>query len=180
MKLEEATGPVIINVGCGKRARANMVNLDVVATPGYTEPDYYIKGGDDTGLPSECADEVMAIHNFEHYFRWEVDAVLVEWRRLLKPGGQLTLEMPDIIKCCKNMLTGYTHSGKNPDQFSYWGVYGDPTTMDHFMVHKWGWEPRTLTALLKQHGFTGMKEEPTKWHPGGREHRDFRMIARKP
>lgn len=180
MKLEDATGRVILNVGCGKRARSNMVNLDVVATPGYTEPDYIIKDGSDTGLPDACADEVMSIHQIEHMYQWTVDAAITEWKRLLKPGGQLTIECPDIIKCCKNMLSGYTHSGKDPAQFSYWGCWGDPRDKDPFMNHKWGWEPRTLRALLTRHGFVDIVDQETQYHPGGRAHRDCRIEARKP
>jgi SAM-dependent methyltransferase len=180
VKLEDCKGPVIVNVGCGKRARANMINLDVVVTEGYTAPDYLIKDGSETGLPDACADEVMSIHNFEHYYRWQVDAVLVEWKRILKPGGQLTLELPDLIKACKNVLSGYSHSGKDPDQFSMWSLYGDPRGEDVYMAHHWSWSPATLRALLEKHGFVDIREAETLWHPGGRAHRDMRLESRKP
>lgn len=179
MKLEDAKSPVILNVGCGKRYRENMVNIDIVALPGQREPDV-LANCLQIPLPDACADEVMSIHNLEHLHRWEADVAIVEWKRLLKPGGQLTLELPDVIKCAKNLLKGYTHSGKDPAQFSYWGLYGDPTTQDPFMVHRWGWEPRTLRALLEKHGMVDIREEVTQWHPGGREHRDMRMVSRKP
>lgn len=179
MKLEECRGPVIINVGCGKRYRDNMVNIDVVALEGRRAPDY-LADALKIPLPDDCADEVMSIHNLEHLHFWEAGDAIDEWKRLLKPGGQLTLEMPDIIKCCKNMLSGYSHSGKDPVQFSYWGAFGDPTTKDPFMMHKWGWEPRTLRALLEKHGMVDIREAETLWHPGGRAHRDFRMESRKP
>lgn len=180
MKLEDCTvGPVIINVGCGRRYREHMVNVDIVALPGRKAPDV-MADALNIPLPDNCADEVMSIHNLEHIDYWQAGAAIAEWKRLLKPGGQLTLEMPDIIKCCKNMLSGYTHSGKDPVQFSYWGIFGDPTTKDPFMMHKWGWHPGTLAALLQQHGMVEIREAAPQWHTGGRDHRDFRMESRKP
>lgn len=181
MKLDEAqsSGRVILNVGCGKRFRSNMVNLDVVETPGYVAPDYLIKDGSDTGLPGNCADELMSIHNFEHYYRWQVDAVMIEWKRLLKPDGLLILELPDLVKCCKNVLTGYTRAEKDPEQFSMWGLFGDPRPHDPFMCHRWGWSPQTLRAFLEKHKFHSIIDAETQWHPGGREHRDMRIEARK-
>jgi hypothetical protein len=179
MKLEQAPARVILNVCCGKRYRDNMVNIDVVALEDRKPPDY-LAPMNKIPLPDNCADELMCIHGWEHQHPWECEATLIEWTRLLKPGGQLTLEMPDVIKCAKNLLSGYTHSGKDPVQWSYWGLYGDPNTKDQYMMHKWGWEPRTLRALLTKHGLVNIREETTEWHPGGREHRDFRMVSNKP
>lgn len=181
MKLEEAinSGKVIINAGCGRRYREHMVNVDVVAMADRKAPDY-LADVRQIPLPDACADELMAIHNLEHLHRWEADDAIIEWRRLLKPGGQLTLELPDLIKCCQNLLSGYTHSGKDPVQFSMWGIFGDDRPRDPFMCHKYGWTPKTLRALLQQYGFVDIKEETTLWHPGGREHRDMRMVSRKP
>jgi hypothetical protein len=48
----------------------------------------------------------MAIHLFEHFYRWECERVLAEWRRLLKPRGRLVLELPDLHKCCLNIVKG--------------------------------------------------------------------------
>jgi SAM-dependent methyltransferase len=177
--LEKTKGRVIVNVGCGKRYREDMVNVDIVALPGRKPPDV-LADALHIPLPEGCADEVMSIHNLEHIDVWQAGDAIDEWRRLLKPGGLLVLEMPDILKCCANMLSGYSHSGKDPVQFSYWGIFGDPTTKDPFMMHKWGWHPGSLRELLTLHRMMHIAQEVPQWHPGGKDNRDFRMTARKP
>lgn len=129
-------------------------------------------------LPDECAAHLVAIHLWEHLYRWECDEVIVEWRRLLRMGGKLTMEMPDLMKFCHNVLIG-RNDGKHPDQYGLWGMYGDPTTRDPLMVHKWGWTFRTLRKFLKHHGFGYITEEETQWHPAGHGIRDFRIMAVK-
>jgi predicted SAM-dependent methyltransferase len=128
-------------------------------------------------LPDECAQEMMAIHLFEHLYRWECDEVIIEWRRILRPGGLLVLEMPDLMKFCRNVLSGA--EGRHPGQLGMWGMYGDPRTKDPLMVHHWGWTYKTMRSFLKEHGFDRIAEDITQWHPMGRATRDFRVTARK-
>lgn len=130
-------------------------------------------------LEDGCAEEIMCIHGFEHFYRYEIDAVVTEWKRLLKSGGLLVLEMPDLVKCCQNYLTGFVLRDKHPDQMGLWGIYGDPTTSDPYMIHRWGWSPKTLRAFLKEHGFVNIVDAETQWHPAGRIRRDMRIEARK-
>jgi len=119
----------------------------------------------------------MAIHVWEHFYRWQCDDVIGEWRRLLKPGGLLVLELPDFWKCCRNVVESV--KGKHPDQLSMWGCYGDPTGHDEFMAHRWGWTPQTLGEFLKANGFASIAEKPTQFHRAGKDLRDMRIEAIK-
>jgi SAM-dependent methyltransferase len=121
----------------------------------------------------------MAIHCFEHFYLWEAEAVIAEWRRLLKPGGELVMELPNLIKCCRNAIDPVIQNGKHPDRMSMWGIYGDPSERDPYMGHHWGWSPESITKFLSEHGFGKIREEKTKWHSIGREHRDMRILAVK-
>jgi hypothetical protein len=105
----------------------------------------------------------MAIHLWEHLYRWECDEVITEWKRLLRPGALLVLELPDMIKFCKNIIEGTTRGGKHPDQLGMWAAWGDPRTGDPHM----------------NHGFTNIRHLPTVYHPAGRAHRDMRVEARR-
>jgi predicted SAM-dependent methyltransferase len=116
------------------------------------------------------ADEVHAYHFIEHVYAWEAPAVIREFRRILKPGGRLVLELPNLEKACKNLLQ------KTTDQYSMWPLYGDPGTMDPFMCHRWGYTPKTITALLKGAGFKRIAVLPPQTH-GARKNRDMRVEA---
>lgn len=130
-------------------------------------------------LPDGCADEVMAIHLVEHFYAWEVPEALTEWCRLLRPKGKLILELPDIVKACKNVFEEVTRAKKHPDQMGLWGVFGDPRLKDPYMNHKYGWTFKTLSPLVLQAGFVDPQEHETQFHPVGRTYRDFRLEAIK-
>ena len=167
--------PTKLNIGAGGRRIEGFTGVDVVKRPGadIIAPAHKIP------LKAGTVDEIMAIHVWEHFYRWECDTVITEWKRLLKPGGRLGLEMPDLFKFCANILSGRMEGGKHPDQLSYWGLYGDPRKGDQFMAHRWGWTPDSLKKFLTEHGFVKIKEEATQCHPAGRHHRDMRIVARR-
>lgn len=164
-----------IHVGCGKRILEGWINCDKFPQPeGMPQPDL-ICDARSIPLPDACADEVLAVHVFEHLYRWESPAVLAEWRRLLKVGGKLVMEMPDLVKCCRNVLD-LIGTGRF-DQLGMWGLYGDPSWEDPAMTHEWGWTFRTIKPLLESCGFANVREEDTLWHKAGKRVRDFRVVA---
>lgn len=166
-----------LNVCCGGRILDGYTNIDIVQT-GDNPPDI-LCDAKKVPLGDGCADEIMCIHGFEHFYRWECDELILEWRRLLKIGGALVLELPDLMKCCENIVSGHTFSGKHPDQAGMWGIYGDPRLESPFMTHRWGWTPKILQQFLKANGFIDIEAQETKFHPAGRARRDMRMVARK-
>lgn len=166
-----------LNVGCGGRSIPGYTGVDAVAERTAAE---IVARADAIPLADASVDEIMAIHLIEHVHLWESPKLLAEWFRLLKPGGLLVLELPDLVKCCRNIVEGYTLAGKHPDQAGLWGLFGDPRKEDPFMGHKWGYTFKTLRPIVASVGFADIVERPTQWHPVGRERRDFRLEARKP
>lgn len=164
-----------LNIGCGGRRIDGYTGVDAVQRPAAD----IVARADSIPLPDASVEEIMAIHLVEHVHPWEVPALLREWWRLLKPGGKLVLEMPDLIKCCRNVVEGRMVGGKHPDQLGLWGLFGDDRGQDPFMSHKWAWTFKTLSPLVAAAGFIDAQEKPTQWHPAGRDHRDFRLEAIK-
>lgn len=169
-----------LNIGAGGKRVPGYKGVDVVPRPGA---DIIAPAGNIPLADGSC-DEIMAIHLFEHLREWEVGEVLAEWIRLLKPGGKLVLEMPDLKKCCQNILKildgGVIMAGKHPDQAGMYGLYGDPRLKDPYMLHSWAYTYQTIKPILESAGFQKITEHPTVFHPIGRHVRDFRVEAFKP
>lgn len=168
--------PIRLNVGCGGRRYPGYTGVDAVARSGAD----VIAQADKLPFEDGQVEEVMAIHLIEHVHEWEVKPTLQEWFRVLRPGGKLVIEAPDVVKCCKNLVDNVMRGGKHPWQLSYFGLWGDPREKDSFMAHKWGWTFNTLKDVAESVGFVKLKEFPTQFHPAGRNCRDFRLEAMKP
>lgn len=165
-----------LNIGAGGKRLEGYTGVDAVERPGAD----IIARADKIPLPDACAEEVLAVHLVEHLLPWELGQTLKEWHRLLAPGGLLVLEMPDLVKCCQNIVDGRMKGGKHPDQLGMWGLFGDDRYEDPYMLHRWGYSFKTLAPKVETAGFFKIVERPTKFHPAGRDHRDFRLEARKP
>ena len=57
-------------------------------------------------LPYEdnSVDEIFASHLIEHFDFKEAFDVIREWKRVLKEGGVLVLETPDLLSLCKHFV----------------------------------------------------------------------------
>ena len=164
-----------LNIGCGNRR-----------LPGYTGVDAVQRDAVDIIAPAHkipladgVAEEVLAVHLLEHLYPWEAPAAIAEWFRLLRPGGKLVLEMPDLLKACKNIAEGLK-GRKHPDQLGMWALYGDDRAKDPFMLHRTGYWFERLKPLVEAAGFERVTEHPTQFHGVGRGVRDFRLEAFRP
>lgn len=56
-------------------------------------------------LKTGIADYVFSSECLEHFPWGEVEAVVAEWCRILKPGGTIRIEVPDFRAACNQMLS---------------------------------------------------------------------------
>ena len=130
-------------------------------------------------LPFEdgYADVAVAVHVIEHFYQWEALPVLLEWRRVLKPGGKLILELPSMDKVLR-YVTYCVERGQPPAPFMSWLVFwGDPKHKSVEMCHKWGYTTLMLKELLLRAGFTGIEQQTPRYHF---PFRDMRVVAVNP
>jgi SAM-dependent methyltransferase len=169
-----------LNLGCGDKILRGYTNVDVANERAGKQPDIICDVRNLDKFTDNYADEILAVHVIEHFWRWEVELILKEWVRVLKPGGKLILECPNLISACEEFL-------KNPEvaalpgpegQRTMWVFYGDPRWADPLMVHRWGYTPRSLAQIMHFSGLTGLRQEPAEFKL--KEPRDMRITGIKP
>lgn len=118
------------------------------------------------------ASEIHAIHIFEHIHRMQSEKALMEWFRVLKPGGKLVLELP-----CLDKIVEMIQAKEKNIRLTLLGLYGDPREEREGMEHKWGWSMDELTWQLRAVGFENIEfPEPCFHIPA----RDMRCVSYKP
>lgn len=177
---EGAKTPVRLNLGCGDKILPGYVNVDVAASRAGMAPDVLCDLHQLTPFETGSVDEVLAVHVVEHFWRWEVVDVLEEWARVLKPGGRMILECPNLLTACEEFLKNPTAgSGPGPEgQRTMWVFYGDPAWRDPLMCHRWNYTPQSLGEVMAKAGLVNIRQEPAQFKL--REPRDMRVVGEKP
>lgn len=127
-------------------------------------------------LPEASADRLAAIHVLEHLYPWETKPMLTDWRRVLKVGGTLVLELPDMAKVLNHIFLRMKKGQSPSPGFSWLPIWGDPKYQRTEMMHKWGYFTQDVVALLTDCGFGAVQVERARYHFPDR---DMRVTARK-
>lgn len=172
-------GKTRLNLGCGDKLLQNYINVDVVPSRSECKPDILCDLRK-LEFENDFADEILSVHVIEHFYRWEIEDLLTEWKRVLKPGGKIVIECPNIISAAhtilknRNQLSGIDSQVKE----SLWVLYGDPQWKDPYMIHRWGYSPESLKKLLEDNGFENVRRRAAFFKQ--KEPRDMRFEATKP
>lgn len=152
-----------LNLGCGQRILEGYVNVDM-----NSKADVRCNILE---LPDEWegkASEILVIHVFEHLAFYQSRVALMEWKRVLCPGGILIVECPNLKEACLSFL-------KNPEEKDR-GInclYGEQSPGDILSVHKSGWTPESLIKEMQIAGFREARQMPAQFKR--KEPRDFRV-----
>lgn len=182
---------VFVNLGSGNKIYKSdplikWLNVDILEAPELQKhPEgveaYYVV--DDvrtlTKFNENSVDLIQAFHLVEHIPVYEIEKTIIRWFEILKPGGLLVVELPDLVKSCINFLSSLTTKDQTTvNNLGLYGIYGQPTPGNTFMEHKWGWIPDTLGQVFVNCGFEDVEAKMPQTHQG--PVRDFRLEARKP
>lgn len=155
-----------LHIGCGPNILPGWVNIDSVARAPGVRTDI-----DLTALPwpDGSVDAALAEHVFEHFSFAEEAAIWPELARVLRPGGVLTVEVPDFEWVCRRFLAAdddfrafyqvghadhYAGCGRSLEQ--RWGIlqtmfFGNQNGAGQF--HRSAYTEAKLRALARMTGF---------------------------
>lgn len=89
-----------LNLACGEDYKNGYINVDFYDTRKADEV-WDIRN---IPYPDNSVDEILASHIIEHFDAKSGPIILKEWLRVLKPGGILKLETPDLLSTCKDFV----------------------------------------------------------------------------
>lgn len=127
-------------------------------------------------VESDSADAVAAIHVIEHFYAWEVQDVLMEWKRILKPGGTMILELPCLDKIFDYIAKMIQHRQPVMRFMTTHALYGDPGHQSVPMLHKWAYTAADMKAALEDVGMRDVTMCDPNYHF---KFRDMRFEAVK-
>lgn len=109
----------------------------------------------------DCADAVYASHVIEHISESEVVSAVAEWRRVLKPGGKLYVNCPDVASAAAliarsgvDALAYVTDGGIAIRAQDVLFGYAPWTDECAEMRHRVAFDMRKLGGVLERAGFT--------------------------
>jgi len=132
-----------LHIGCGERYIPGFIHIDVRKFP---HVDICTPGDNLSMFQDNSVDLIYNCHVLEHFRRNDMEKVLKEWYRILKPGGILRIAVPDFEKLVEVYL-------KYKDLDLIIGpLYGRQDYSENF--HHTVFDFNTLKALLLRVGFS--------------------------
>jgi predicted SAM-dependent methyltransferase len=144
-----------LNWGCGSHLAGGWINSDVKDSPGVDLVADIRKG---LPLAAETIDYAVSIHALPEFAYSDLQMVLEELRRVLKPGGVLRLALPDLRRGIDAYLRG---------DMDYFQVDPEEARSEggRFIVHMlwYGYSRSLFTVdfmeeLLEKSGFVDIRE----------------------
>lgn len=148
---------VRLNLGCGNDRRDGYVNVDLRDDVADMVCDVrkLEMWGDAT------VDEIVAEDLLEHFAETETNAILEEWARALRPGGTLTVKVPNMLALA-DAISAYTRAEKyGAVSCLLRNVYGGHRFGPDgaWDTHHTGWVPVQLHDVLTMAGFEVLSDD---------------------
>jgi SAM-dependent methyltransferase len=151
--------------GFEPKIKLNLGCRDLIMEDGFVNIDLYPPEGFEDKVvkmdvrkldyPDNSVDEIYALHIIEHFNFREATEVLKEWQRVLKPGGRLYIETPDLLATCKLFV-----ESNEQDRISLYGqLFAKPWIPGdaHYFLFT---ETQIYTTLVDWLGFVRFQRLP--------------------
>jgi predicted SAM-dependent methyltransferase len=91
--IKPANGARHLHLGCGPKYLSGFINIDGNI---FNKLDLWLDVRNGLPFASNSADSIYSTHMFEHFFSDELESLLLECMRVLKPGGGIRLIVPNL------------------------------------------------------------------------------------
>ncbi len=149
--------PLRLHIGCGDKYLPSFLNVD--ANP-FRRIDLWLDLRNPLPIPTGVVEGIYALGTMEHFFPDELDRLLRECFRVLKPGGCMRIGVPHLSNAVQAYLSGrsaWFHSWPRDCQ-SLGGRLSNFLLCDG--AHRILFDLPHLEELLKRAGFSGIQECP--------------------
>jgi len=142
-----------LHLGCGSIYLKNYVNIDVSTD---SVADVVSDFRDIFKLyPSNSVSEILLVHSISYLRLWEALDLFKDCFMLLKEGGQLILEFPDIEKCAYSIIESKNDYPKYIEAVR--GIYafdlGQIKRKESFVSYAFGWSSWHIREELSKIGY---------------------------
>ena len=144
-----------LNLGCGNKPIEGYVNVDIFNGPSVDE----VFELDKIPYKAETISAISSEHALEHLPHDSTRPTLQEWFRVLMPGGELHLKIPDLELCCREYINAPIN---DPNFFKTkcwfkWTLFGAQKGQngepDEAQFHKIGYSKDEMRMILTEIGF---------------------------
>lgn len=95
---KKSAGQLHLHLGCGTKYLTGFLNVDGNL---FNKIDLWLDVRNGLPFASDSVDSIYSTHMFEHFFPDELDVLLKECWRVLKPGGGIRLVVPNLESAVK-------------------------------------------------------------------------------
>jgi radical SAM protein with 4Fe4S-binding SPASM domain len=156
-----------LHLGCGDIILPDFINCDLFNPKADLKCDVAKLPFEDNSI-----DEIYASHIIEHFHFYEAMDVLKEWCRVLKPGGKVMIETPDMYASCMKFISADARGRSN----LYGHFFAQPWLPGQ--IHKFLFTEEQLAYHFSVCGYEKMQRVPAKRYIGC-EDQNLGMIAFK-
>jgi hypothetical protein len=153
-----------LHVACGAKNYEEYVNIDLfdfdIRDTSRDGSSYDFKE-DLTQLNSilnGSLSEILFIHGFEHFTRYEAIQILRTWYDKLEPGGIIHCEMPDFIRVFLLSFFPKWLMNRNSKRYNksiaHDMFYGNQWSGLDYETHRYLWSKHEFGSVLEELGFT--------------------------
>lgn len=161
-----------LEIGPGFERLPGFETLNIV---GGNDIDYIFDASKRLPFEDNTFDLIYASHILEHIPWYKTEEVLLDWVRVLKPGGILEIWVPNGLKICETLLKAELEDinqteldgwykfnpSKNPYLWASGRIfsYGDGTgNLNHFNWHRAIFTPKYCNSLFQKIGLINIRE----------------------